>query len=231
MKTFTLQESHETLPKIESKETSLGRYYKSPTTGLWYPSVTTVTGFSKKEFFTQWRQDPKNRKESQRAANRGTQLHGIIEKYMANDPEYDTDVDLFNFALFEQIRPEVDKIDNIAMQEVGLWSDSLRMAGRVDCIAEYNGVLSVIDFKGSTKEKKPEWITNYFEQTATYALMYEERIKKPIKQTVILIACETGINQVFVQNTKQYLPQLRKTIDDYWSKNNFDDLQTHMNNS
>lgn len=215
--------------EVISKELNGGRYYLSPTKKLWYPSVTTVTGYSKKDFFKEWRQNPENQKELTRASVRGTKLHSIIEKYIQNDPEYDLNVDVFVCDLFEQIKPEIHKINNIHLQEQAMWSDYLKMAGRVDCIAEYEGKLSIIDFKGSKKEKKEDWITNYFEQTCAYALMFQERFNVPILQTVVLVACETGSNQVFIKPTTEYLPSLKNTIDNYWKDNCFDTLQNAMN--
>ena len=64
--------------------------------------------------------------------------------------------------MFSAIEPFLKRINNIHLQEKSLYSDHLQTAGRVDCIAEFDARLSVIDFKTSSKPKSAEWITNYF---------------------------------------------------------------------
>lgn len=153
---------------LESVTTDAGRYYKSPKTGVWYPSVTTVVGHADRDKFKNWSKDPKNQAESKRTLDRGENLHLGIEQYLSNNVDYNKTLKSVNSFLFEQIREELDKIQNIRMQESALWSDDIFIAGRVDCVAEYDGKLSIIDFKGSTKEKKESYIQGYFEQTTLY---------------------------------------------------------------
>jgi len=121
-------------------------------------------------------------------------------------------------ALFTILKPELDKINNIVLQEGGLYSDKWGVAGRVDCIAEYEGKLSVIDFKTSSKEKKEEWVENYFIQGAAYCEMYEERFKGKIDQVVILIVTEDGATQTFIKDKKDYLPLLEPAIKEFNEK-------------
>jgi hypothetical protein len=213
------------IPEICSTEGPRGRFYQSPKTKLWYPSVTTVTGHQKQDFFSEWRKNPDNAKMAKSAALRGTHLHGIIEKYLKNDPTFCDHTDMLAKFIFEKIQPDIDLIDNIVIQEKSLWSDNLKMAGRVDCIAEYEKILSVVDFKSSTKPKKEEWILNYFEQAACYALMYQEIFNVSINQLVIMIASEDGTIQIFKKPTKNYLKTLHETIRTYWVKNDFDSIQ------
>jgi genome maintenance exonuclease 1 len=128
-----------------------------------FPSVTTVVGWKKNQFFAEWRKN--NPKEALRTRNRGTKLHSLIENYIKNNPEYKTNQDPYTLDLFYQIQQNVDRIDNIRAIEGFLWSKGLRIAGRVDCIAEYNGIPSVIDFKGSTKPKRKDDIRVYVGRT------------------------------------------------------------------
>ena len=114
--------------------------------------------------------------------------------------------------LFANMKRNVDRIDNVRAQEVALWSDTLRLAGRVDCVAEFDGKLSIIDFKGSTKRKSPSKISNYFCQATAYAIMWHEMMGESIDQVVILISCEDGASQVFVKDPKDYVPELRRSI-------------------
>lgn len=219
------------LPEVINQQTSFGRFYQSPITKLWYPSVTTVTGHAKAAFFAEWRKNPENAKKMTTSANKGTRVHNIIEKVLQNDNSVLDKSDLFSKIIVDQISPHLKKIQNVHYQEVCLWSDTMKMAGRVDCVAEYDGVLSIIDFKTSTKEKKEEWITNYFEQTTCYAIMHQERFNVPITQVVVLITCDDGTVQEFVKPTKSYVPSLVKTIKNYYNDYNFDDIQTRINNA
>tara|TARA_Y100000310_G_scaffold263683_1_gene274001 strand:- start:692 stop:1075 length:384 start_codon:yes stop_codon:yes gene_type:complete len=119
-----------------------------------------------------------------------------------------------------QLKPELDKIDNIHALEVALWSDTLGLAGRVDCVAEYNGELSIIDFKGSTRMKRTKDIENYFTQATAYAIMWHERTGQPINKFNILMATEESCTpQVFGGNPTNYVPILYSTIKEY-NKNN-----------
>jgi len=122
--------------------------------------------------------------------------------------------------LFMQIKSELDNIDNIHALEVALWSETLGLAGRVDCVAEHNGELSIIDFKGSTREKYAEDIENYFLQGTAYALMWQERTGQSIKKFNIIIANEDGQPcQVFDGNPLDYVEKLHKTIQNYNAHN------------
>jgi genome maintenance exonuclease 1 len=187
------------------------RFYETP--GGIFPSVTTVTGWEKQNFFAEWRR--KNPEESKRVTVRGTKFHGIIEDYL-NNKELDFENMIPNYkVLFNLLKPELDKIDNITAIETPLWSKILGLAGRTDCIAEYDGKLSIIDFKASTKEKRKEDIENYFLQATAYALMYQERTNIIVENFAILISCEDGLKQVFQGNPLQYVKKLKETIKNY----------------
>ena len=178
-----------------------------------FPSVTTVVGWKKNQFFAEWRKN--NPKEAVRTRNRGTKLHSLIESYLLNTPEFNKDQDPYTLDLFSQIHTEIDKIDNIRAVEGFLWSKPLRIAGRADCIAEYNNILSVIDFKGSTKPKRKDDIHNYFLQATAYAVMWEERTGEKVPQIVILISCDDGTTQVFTENPNTYKKDLAIAIKEW----------------
>ena len=129
-----------------------------------------------------------------------------------------------NFAdlfLFSQAESEIDKIDNIHLLEATLWSDTLKLAGRVDCIAEYEGVLSVVDFKSASKEKPANDIKEYFMQATAYAIMYQERYGKKIDNIVILMSSEDGMVNVYQRNPMDYVKDLFDTIKEYNSNVEF----------
>jgi genome maintenance exonuclease 1 len=207
-----LIESNVTLSEVQKEGK---RFYSTPDGE--FPSVTTVVGYGKQQFFAEWRR--KNPEESRRVTSRGTKFHSIIETYIRNEP-LDMENMFPNFkALFNLIKPALDNIDNITAIETPLWSKILGLAGRTDCIAEYNGKLSIIDFKASTKEKRKQDIENYFLQATAYALMYQERTGVIIENFVILIACEDGLFQVFEDNPIKYVKKLKHSIDHYRKEN------------
>ena len=121
--------------------------------------------------------------------------------------------------LFLQIKTTINRIDNIHGLEAPLFSKTLGLAGRVDCVAEFDHKLSVIDFKGSTKTKKEEDIDNYFTQTTAYAIMWQERFNIPIKNICIIISCENGDVQVFERNPINYVAKLKSAIDRFREEN------------
>tara|TARA_R100000657_G_C4667432_1_gene111499 strand:+ start:336 stop:998 length:663 start_codon:yes stop_codon:yes gene_type:complete len=190
------------------------RYYSTPNGKL--PSVTTVTGFKKAKFFAKWRSD--NPKEAKRVTNRGNTFHSLIEDYLNNEFEVDRDKAEIRpdiLELFLQLQPELDKINNVVALEVPLWSETVGLAGRVDCVAEHDGELSIIDFKGATRKKRSSDIENYFLQATAYALMWQDRTGEEIKKFKILISCEDGAVQVFEGKPITYAKKLYETIQEY----------------
>ena len=217
-KTFRHIESDTKFTSLKVHEREGIRYYKTPT-GVWLPSVTTVTGWSKREFFKEWRENPENQKESIRCLTRGNQLHELVEDYINNKDTLWGDKIPIAVELFNQLKPELNRIDNIQVQEVPLWSENVGVAGRVDCIADFDGKLSIIDFKGSTKSKREDWIENYFHQATAYALMFQEQTGMKIENIVIMIANEDGTNQIFVKKPLSYVKGLYESIKTFYEDN------------
>ena len=166
-----------------------GRYYETPS-GAKYPSVTSVTRLHNLESIQAWK-DKVGEKEagkiSRRALARGNKIHSLAEKYLLNEGDMSDD---FSKADFGQMIPYLNKINNIHCLETQLYSDHLQTAGTVDCIGEYEGKLTVIDFKTSAKLKKREWVKDYFMQCSAYAVMYEERTGTPIERLLLIINVE-----------------------------------------
>ena len=203
------------LPKTVGKKVDGFRFYDID--GKAYPSVTTVLGIRKKEELQKWRDSIGEKVanwEMGRAARRGKATHLLVEQYLKGDTPSVRDV--LPLGLFKLLRPYVDQIDNIHCLETIMYSKKLTIAGQVDCIAEYNGKLSVIDFKTANKERQESWIENYFLQTSAYALMYEELFGKSIDQIVILIAGEDGTIASHIKDKKEYLPKLEQSIQDFY---------------
>lgn len=190
------------------------RYYHLPD-GTRLPSITTVIGAKNFKSIQQWRDKvghEEANKISKKASGRGTNVHSLCERYLNNDPKYFNNAMPDAQEMFKSIRPLLNNINNIHYQEQALWSTKIGVAGRVDCIAEYNGKLSVIDFKTSNRPKKLEQIEDYFVQTCAYSLMYEELIGQPIDNLVIIMAVENSEPLVFEQNASDYITPLVDTI-------------------
>ena len=211
------------LPTITATTTDGVRLYETPE-GNKYPSITTILSVRNKKGLMEWRKKVGNdvaNYVARTAANRGTKVHHMCEDYLNND--FDEEKHKKNFlpyCLFTQLKEQgLSKIDNIHAQEAGLYSDKYKVAGRVDCIAEYDGVLSIIDFKTSTKERNDDWNENYYIQCSAYAEMYEERTGTEINQNVILVVTEDGTVQEFVKEKYDYLDALVETAAEWREKN------------
>lgn len=204
------------LSDIESIDKNGERYYPIPN-GESYPSITTVTSFKKAAFFKEWRrkvgEEAADRKTA-RATGRGTAFHSIVESYLKNESLEEHKGKPLPFTLFQVAKPILNRINNIHVLEGALYSNYLRVAGRVDCIAEFDGELAVIDFKTSDKDKKEEWIENYFVQATAYAVMFYELTGIQPKKIVIIIATEEGHCQVIEKtNLDYYFTLLKEYID------------------
>lgn len=197
--------------ELLSEENESGRYYVTPEGK--YPSVTTVTGWEKRKFFAEWRRN--NPEEAKRTVNRGNKLHSLIEKYLNNEQLNKKQIDPFTLDLFLQMKKDIDRIDNIYALEHPLYSKLIRLAGRVDCVAEFDGQLSIIDFKGSTKTKRKEDIENYFMQATAYSIMWKERTGVPVKKLAILISTESDGVQIFEADPVDYVANLKQAIEKY----------------
>ena len=224
MSTFRFKHIETDLPELTTKTIDRKRYYITPE-GKEYPSITTVLSNRGKEGLFEWRNRVGHEVAnyiSGKAAKRGTAVHHMCEEYLNNvsfiEPDWwlDKQKNFLPFCLFNQLRNGVlQRINNIHAQECGLYSDKYGVAGRVDCIAEYNQVLSIIDFKTSTSERNDEYNENYYIQTAAYAEMYEERTGIPTDQIVILVVTEDGQVQEFIKSKQEYIPLLEEAINEF----------------
>lgn len=199
------------LPTLTRKTTEEGRRYFTPD-GSAYPSITTVLSILSKQAIIEWRKrvgEEEANRISRQASGRGTAVHKICEDYIDNVEDWKGKHQPSNLFMFNTLKPVLDKkINNIWFQEVYLYSDKLKTAGQVDCIAEFEGELSVIDFKTSRRVKSEDNIQNYFMQVSFYAAAFYEMTGIPIKQGVILIAVDDSEPQVFKFNTYDYLEHL-----------------------
>lgn len=206
------------LPDLKSETHSDGkRYYTSPS-GKRLPSVTTVVGAMKKQAIMEWRNrvgEVEANRISKLATGRGNRVHDLAERYLKNEKidwvrEMPDSVEMFRTLI-----PYLQRINNIHYIEQALWSEQIGMAGRVDLIAEWDGVLSVIDFKTSKKIKKAEDIQDYFAQCTAYSGMYEEHVGVPIDQIVIVMAVEDEKPLIFIEKTGDHINTLLEHIEFY----------------
>ena len=202
---------------LEQITTPEMRLYKTQD-GKKYPSVTSVTGLLGKKAIQEWRDRVGHAvadEISKKATKRGTEIHSLCEDYLNNKQPK---VDIFNQEMFKSIRPELDKINNIHCLETRLYSDHLRVAGTVDCIAEYEGRLSVIDFKTSKRVKSRDDIHNYFMQCAAYCHMFMERTKGTyaVPYIVIMMAVDDDEPLIFREKYKDWIHPFIDVRDDYY---------------
>lgn len=212
MKT-TFQHIKHDIPKLSRVDSPQGRRYETPS-GKAYPSVTSVVGLHGKAEIMEWRKrvgEEEANRISARAAKRGTAIHTLCETYLLNEEVKPSPFDLHTF---NSIKPLLNRINNIHCLETQLYSDYLQVAGTVDCIAEFDGKLSVIDFKTSRRLKSRDDIHGYFMQTSAYAVMFEERTGLPVSRLVILMAVDDEDPLLFVEKRDDWIHEfidLRET--------------------
>lgn len=201
-------------PELSAEMTDRGRFYTTPN-GNKYPSVTTVLGAgSDHSWIAEW--EARVGKEevariSKQATRRGTAVHELAEQYLLNNPDYRKGHMPANIASFNYIKPFLDKhVGLIAGLELPLYSDYLRVAGRVDLIAKWDDVWSIIDFKTSKRAKTKEDVFGYMCQESCYSYMFFERTGMPVPQIVTVMTVDDSEPLVFVERAKNYLPEFIK---------------------
>jgi genome maintenance exonuclease 1 len=206
---------HHDFPKLKRVDSSSGRTYETPT-GQKYPSVTSVVGLLGKEEIMKWRQavgEEEANKISSRAAKRGTAIHSLCESYLKNEP---TEPSIFDAETFSSIKPVLNEINNIHCLETQLFSHHLQVAGTVDCVAEFQKRLSIIDFKTSRRIKTRDDIHGYFMQTSAYAVMFEEMTGIPVGRLVIIMTVDDQKEPlVFVERRDDWIPSFKELREAY----------------
>ena len=195
------------------------RYYTLPS-GKKAPSITSITSFYNRQIFKNWREkvgEEQANKITKVATDRGTKFHDLVEKYLLNE-----DINSLKNVLpttkarWIAARDALNNIDNIHALEKPLYSEYFGIAGRVDCIAEYEGELAVIDFKTSKKIKPEKWLENYFVQETAYACMYFEMTGISVKKIVTLMVADNGNVKVYEKRNKgEYIKLLTKYIKEF----------------
>lgn len=209
--------------KLETETINGKRHYVTPE-GNRYPSVTTILSSMSAKGIAEWRArvgEDVAKKISTQASGRGTKVHQIAEDYLRNKDDYLDGHMPSNIETFNQFKPFLDEhCDKVYGNEISLYSDELKTAGRCDLIARVHGIRTIVDFKTAKKHKKKEWIENYFYQCTAYGLMLYERQKIYCPQICIMIATDEDGLQVFHDQLRSRVPQVKQFFADY-----------HLNNS
>jgi len=184
------------------------RFYETPE-GQRYPSVTTVTGLLTRDHIKLWRERvgaEEANKISSVAARRGTKMHSLFEQYLRAEEELVFE-NILDESMFNAVQPVLDDIVPVAL-EAGMWSDSLQMAGQVDCVGVWDNELCIIDFKTSAKYKEEYMADPWFHQMTAYAIMVEELTGEVINSVVAVVAVDGGGVQVFEADPRDYVDKL-----------------------
>ena len=207
--------------EVETKTINGKRHYITPKGN--FPSITTVLSVLSRKGIAEWRArvgEAEADKIGRIACGRGTNVHLMCEQYVNNEldeSKFMPDVK----AMFNSIKPILkERIGEVYAQEMPMWSSYLGVAGRVDCIAEFDGKLAVIDYKTASKTKKKEWISSYFQQASAYCVMFEERTGVPVNQLVTLIVVDNEEPQIFIEKRDTWTSKLIETIGVYNEREN-----------
>jgi genome maintenance exonuclease 1 len=214
MKITSFNHIEHAIPKLKRIDTPSGRRYET-ISGMAYPSVTSVLGILGKAEILAWRKrvgEEEANRISSRAARRGTAIHTLCENYLLNQ---EVNAGPFDLETFRSIQPYLDRINNIHCLETQLYSDHLQVAGTVDCIAEFDGKMSVIDFKTSKRIKSRDDIHSYFMQTSAYAVMFEERTGIPVGRLVIIMSVDDEKPLLFVEKRDDWIGNFVQLREDY----------------
>ncbi len=208
------------MPELKAVTSPSGKRVYTTPEGNKYPSITTMLGHKEKPWLKDWQNmlgKDKAAKETKRAADRGTAIHEMAEKYLNNEDGFTKGYDAQLVRGFNQLKFKLNNVNNIRIQEAALYSDTLKIAGRVDCVGEYDGVLSIIDFKTSTNNKDRGMIGDYFLQCTAYAIMWHEMTGESIEDITILMSVEKGmVPLVYQDKIDKYVAPLLKRIDEYY---------------
>ena len=213
---FTHIQTPALVPKLKSQSQNGFRYYSIDEKS--YPSVTSVLSILSKDGIRAWRDSIGHDVadfETRRTATRGIHFHKICENYLYNKNISEYKKKILSYGLFNLAKSEINRIDNIYGMEKTLYSHSLKLAGRTDCIAEFDNILSIIDFKSANKEKSPEILENHILQETAYAIMWNELTDIPIQQIVTIVACENGELQTVIEKPEFYRQKLESVIDKF----------------
>lgn len=211
------------LPDLTSETTEGLRVYNTPN-GEPYVSMTTVLKMLSEKDIAKWRKrvgEEEADRISDDAREDGEQFHAIMEHYLRNEDHMIQDFDQRQVFMFNTMKKHVNKIDNVRGIEIALWSDHYKIAGRADCIADFEGIPSIIDFKTSRKEKKEKWIESYFLQATGYSLFLEELTGLRYEQLVIIMRNTKLKNQIFIRQRSDFVDRFDEVVTKYFKTHGY----------
>lgn len=216
-KKFKHNFKNQLFPEIQQINTDSGRYYN--TGENIYPSITTFLSHFSKDGIDAWKRkvgEEEANRISQRSADRGTRLHRACELYLLNSEiERNVFQNHMTEIMFLNMIPHLNKIDDVMLIETMMFSDHLKLAGTVDCVARFDGKKSIIDFKTSGKPKEKHFIKSYFLQATAYSIMFEEMTGIAIPNIVIMIAVEGAPTQIFQEKRDNFTKELLQWRKEY----------------
>tara|TARA_B100000686_G_scaffold202890_1_gene209796 strand:- start:121 stop:783 length:663 start_codon:yes stop_codon:yes gene_type:complete len=208
------------LPNLTRTTINGKRHYTTPSGEL--ISITSLLSSKTPQGILDWRESVGESVANyimRTAANRGTKVHKLVELTLSNTETFGeiTEFGVLPVGLFNLMTPTLENIDNIRVLEKPLFSEKLRVAGTVDCIAEYHSELAVLDFKTASRIRSKEDITNYFLQCTFYSQAWFEMTGEQIKKIVIIMASEDGHLEIFEEETANYIEQLKHTVEEFFA--------------
>jgi hypothetical protein len=212
------------IPDLECRDSNHGRYYKIPN-GEEYPSVTTILGYeSDDSWLDAWRERigyDEAEKRTKRAQDRGEKVHQMLERYLNNEPKENIILgeNPDYVRLFNQMRMHLSKVSNIRAMEKALWSDTIKTAGRVDLICDFDGVPSIVDYKTKTWFDTFKNVDSHFEQCAAYSILWTERTGELIDNGVLIIGSENGHSPfLYIDKLYRHVDKFCRKVENYYEE-------------
>lgn len=146
------------LPRFATKQVrEAGKQYYVNPQGDRFPSVTTILNATKpredRERLWNWQQRvgvEQAAEITQKASRRGTGTHRYVQRYLQGETiECPETIRPY----WESLEPVLKAVDGIRLVEGLLFHDTLGYAGIVDCVASFEGVPCICEWKTSDRPK------------------------------------------------------------------------------
>jgi CRISPR/Cas system-associated exonuclease Cas4 (RecB family) len=191
-----------------------------------YPSITTILSHTspkeKIQSLENWKKsigEKEAAKIARDAADRGTTLHLLAERFLKNEPliKDNENISQSHIGIFNGLKLFLNNVNEIWGQEVTLYSDILEIAGRCDLICKYKGIPSIVDFKTTTRLKTKNEIEDYFLQAGFYAFAHNEMFNTKINNLIILMVNNNGFPLEFNEKLDNVIEKLIDRINEFYS--------------
>jgi len=174
--------------------------------GRTLPSVTTILSKTKdmthlKEWMKRVGEEEANKIKTE-ASSLGNGMHKNLENYILGEEM--TGSFMSKTLANVIVKQGLLNVEEVWGTEVSLYAKGL-YAGTTDLVGLHNGIPSIMDFKNSLREKKKEWIEDYFMQLAAYALAHNEMYGTNINRGVVMIATRDAKYQEFIIEGEEFI--------------------------